>query len=149
MKQNQDLEEIRRLNEIIFKLNLQLSANVLNERYDTQIESQPGQVAVSPHNDGLLRDQMRLIEDLKKQKLLLTSKNGIFFIKGTLQNSVDMLNDKVRQLEVELYQEQNREDIARLKKDLDDSKKLIKKKEKEKVNLMNVVTELRSQVTAP
>ena len=46
---------------------------------------------------------MRLIEDLKKQKLLLTSKNGIFFIKGTLQNSVDMLNDKVRQLEVELY----------------------------------------------
>jgi len=59
------------------------------------------------------------------------------------------LNEKVRTLEIDLYQEQHREDLPRLRKELEDSKKLIKKKEKEKLNLIGVITELRDKQEAP
>jgi len=80
-KQNQDAEEVKKLQDRIFQLNLQLSANFLTERFDLQNDSQTGVQNASSTNEGVIRDQNKNLDELKRRNTELGRKTCTFLSK--------------------------------------------------------------------
>lgn len=120
-----------------------MNNKILSETYEatkteTQLQSTP-----RDDQEGLVQEQNKIIDEMQD-----TNKN----LRETLKNKgyeLDSMQTQIDTLQQELFEERNRDDISKLRKDLDDWKKRTRVLEKEKQKLKNVVTELQTKLLNP